>query len=114
MSSNPPQTYSDFVERFPQLGEAWDLLRDGGKNSGPLDERSQLLIKLGIAMGAQRTGAVSSATRKALKAGVTMEEVEQVVALAASTIGMPGAVAAFQWSRNAGRKSSSKNGETES
>lgn len=108
MSSNPPQTYSDFVERFPKLGEAWDLLREGGENSGPLDERSQRLIKLGIAIGAQRPGAVSSATRKALKAGVTMEEVEQVVALAASTVGMPGAVAAFQWSRNASRKGAPK------
>lgn len=104
MSSNPPQTYSDFVERFPQLGEAWDLLREGGKSAGPLDQRTQLLVKLGIAIGAQRTGAVSSATRKALKGGVTMEEIEQVVALAASTIGMPGAVASFQWSRNASRK----------
>ena len=108
MSSNPPQAYSDFVERFPQLGDAWDLLREGGKSSGPIDERTRLLIKLGIAIGAQRTGAVSSATRKALKAGVAMEELEQVVALAASTIGMPGAVAAFQWSRNAERKVSSE------
>ena len=35
--------------------------------------------------------------RKALAAGVAPEEIYQAVALAASTIGLPGAVAAFTW-----------------
>jgi alkylhydroperoxidase/carboxymuconolactone decarboxylase family protein YurZ len=40
---------------------------------------------------------VRSAVRKALKAGVSREEIEQVVALGASTLGMPSSVAVFSW-----------------
>ena len=38
--------------------------------------------------------------RKALALGVTQEEMEQTVALAASTLGMPSTVAAFCWVRD--------------
>ena len=104
MSSKVPKAYLDFIERFPELGQAWDLMRDSGENAGPLDERTRLLIKLGIAIGAQRSGATSSATRKALKAGLSNREIDQVIALAASTVGMPAAVAAFQWMNQARNK----------
>jgi 4-carboxymuconolactone decarboxylase len=107
MSSNAPKSYLDFVTRFPKLSEAWDLMRESGSSAGPIDARTQLLIKLGIAIGSGRTGSVSSATRKGLNNGVTMEELEQVIALAASTIGLPAAVAALQWSRAVEQKSPS-------
>ena len=74
--------YQRFVEQYPKLGQAWDLIADQGAD-GPLDERTQRLIKLGIAMGAMRTGAVHSGVRKALALGIAEEELEQVVALAA-------------------------------
>ena len=44
-----------------------------------------------------RNGAVRSGVRKAADMGISREEVEQVVALAAGTIGMPSAVACFSW-----------------
>jgi alkylhydroperoxidase/carboxymuconolactone decarboxylase family protein YurZ len=40
---------------------------------------------------------VHSSVRKALAAGIAVEEIEQVVALAASTLGMPSTVAVFTW-----------------
>lgn len=94
----PPKTYSAFVERFPALGEAWGMINDAGSD-GPLDERTQRLLKLAIAVGAMRPGPVHSNTRKALALGITMEEIEQVVALAAGTLGMPGTVAVWSWVR---------------
>lgn len=97
MSSTPPKTYESFVARFPQLGEAWELLREGGRRAGQLEGPEIALVKLGVAIGAQREGAVHSAVRKALAAGLGREEIEQVVALAASTIGLPTAVAAYTW-----------------
>jgi len=48
-------------------------------------------------MGAMREGAVHSAVRKARAAGVTRADIEQVVALAASTVGFPSAVALHSW-----------------
>ena len=98
-SPRPPEAYTAFVERFPKLGQAWDLVGEAGKN-GPLDAKSARLIKLGIAMGALRQGAVHSCVRKALAEGVSRAEIEQVVALASGTLGFPATVAVFSWMRD--------------
>lgn len=95
-ANQPPRAYRDFVQRFPQLGAAWDLINEAGAQ-GPLDERTCRLIKLGIAIGALREGAVHSSVRKALGMGITAAELEQVVALAAGTLGLPSTVAAHTW-----------------
>src|SRR3970282_1803413 len=86
------------VRRFPSLGTAWDLVnQEGGR--GPLDEKTQRLLKLAIGIGALREGAVHSGVRKARDAGANLAEMEQVVALAASTIGFPASVAVWSWVR---------------
>ena len=95
-TSRPPALHQQFVRRFPRLGEAWDLVNPEGAD-GPLDVRTQRLLKLAIAIGALREGAVHSGVRKARDAGATLAEMEQVVALAASTIGLPSAVATWSW-----------------
>ncbi|MBL0311565.1 MAG: carboxymuconolactone decarboxylase family protein [Holophagaceae bacterium] len=92
----PPSAYSEFVARFPKLGQAWDLLAEAGKE-GPMDDRTARLVKLAIAIGAQKEGAVHASVRKALAIGITLEELEQVVALSAGTLGLPSAVAAHTW-----------------
>ncbi len=98
MKRTPDSTmkYMDFIQRFPRLGEAWDAIHRE-EAQGPLDARTMRLVKVAVAMGAFREGAVHSAVRKALKAGVTREELEQVVALGASTLGMPSSVAVYTW-----------------
>jgi 4-carboxymuconolactone decarboxylase len=98
-ASKPPAAHGEFVRRFPKLGQAWDLVNEEG-GSGPLDARTQRLIKLAIAIGAMREGAVHSGVRKARDAGASLEELEQVVALGASTIGLPSAVAVWTWIRD--------------
>ena len=92
----PPRRYQDFIEKFPKLGAAWERIAEAGK-VGPLDEKTIRLIKLGIAIGALREGAVHSSVRKAQALGITKGEVEQVIALAAGTLGLPATVAAFTW-----------------
>ena len=64
---------------------------------GPLDAKAQRLIKLAIAIGALREGAIRANVRKALAMGITKAEIEQVIALATSTVGFPGTVAVFTW-----------------
>ncbi len=95
----PPATYEQFIERFPKLEEAWSAIRDAG-DDGPLDSKTCRLIKLAIAIGAMRTGAVHSGVRKSIGAGISVEEIEQVVALAAGTLGLPSTVAAYSWVRD--------------
>jgi 4-carboxymuconolactone decarboxylase len=92
----PPKTYEVFVRRYPKLAEAWEKISDAGRD-GPLDPKTTRLVKLAIAIGAMREGAVHSSVRKALADGIAVEELEQVVALAASSLGMPATVAIFTW-----------------
>ncbi len=98
--SKPPKIHDEFVRRFPKLGQAWDLMREA--SAGPLDERTCSLLKLAIAVGALREGAVHSSARKARALGATRAEIEQIVALAASTLGMPATVAVYSWLREPG------------
>ena len=93
-----PKTYRDFIARFPKLGEAWEALSEAGRQ-GPLDAKTQRLLKLAVAIGALKEGPVHASARKALAAGITREEMEQVVALAAGTLGMPSTVAVWSWIR---------------
>ncbi len=96
--SKPPAVHQQFLRRFPGIGGAWDLVNQQGA-AGPLDARTQRLAKLAISIGAMREGAVHSAVRKARDAGVPLAEMEQLVALAASTIGFPSSVAVWSWIR---------------
>ena len=96
--SRPPAAHQQFVRRFPNLGKAWDLVNEEG-GTGPLDAKTQRILKLAIAIGAMREGAVHSGVRKARDAGASLAAMEQVVALAASTIGLPASVAAWNWVR---------------
>lgn len=99
MQPKPPKTFHNFIERYPKLGEAWDMIRDAEGEAGLLDKKTIRLLKLAISIGALKEGSTHSATRKALAAGVSVEEIEQVIALAASTIGFPSTVAAYSWIR---------------
>jgi alkylhydroperoxidase/carboxymuconolactone decarboxylase family protein YurZ len=98
-SSKPPAAHQQFVHRYPRLGRAWDLVNEEG-GVGPLDAKTQRLVKLAVAVGAMREGAVHSGVRKAHDAGASLAEVEQVVALAATTIGFPATVAVWRWVRD--------------
>ncbi len=93
---DPPSTHGDFTSRFPHLADAWSAIAEAGRQ-GPLDAKTRRLIKLAVAMGALREGAVHASVRKALGQGVTAEELYQVVALSASTLGLPSAVACYTW-----------------
>lgn len=95
----PPSTYKEFVARYPKLAQAWEKISEAGAE-GPLDEETSRLVKLGIAIGAMREGAVHSSVRKARALGISREAVEQVVALAASTMGLPSTVAVWSWARD--------------
>lgn len=97
--SSIPKSYREFTAAFPDLEKAWDAAR-AAEESGPLDAKTSRLVKLGIAVGALKEGAVHSAVRKALLAGASREEIDHVIALAATTIGFPSAVAAFTWIRD--------------
>jgi 4-carboxymuconolactone decarboxylase len=94
-----PAIYRDLRKRYPDVLAAQDQLAAAVERSGPLDARTQRLVKLALAVGCLAEGAVRSNTRKALEHGVTAEEIEQVVLLAVTTRGFPAAVASWGWIR---------------
>ena len=94
-----PKIHQDFIARYPELGKAWELMAEAGRD-GPLDDRTVRLIKLAVAMGAMREGAVHASVRKARAQGISAAEIEQAVAVAASTMGLPSAVALYSWCRD--------------
>ncbi len=92
-----PSKYKEFASEFPEI---FNLYKDLGikvRESGPLDENTQNLIKLGIAVGSNSRGAVMSHTRKALETGATKEEICHAILLALSTTGFPTMIAALNW-----------------
>jgi alkylhydroperoxidase/carboxymuconolactone decarboxylase family protein YurZ len=92
----PPKAYESFVNRYPKLGQAWESIHKAG-DEGPIDETTARLLRLGISIGAMREGAIHSSVRKALAIGITKAEIEQVIALAAGTLGLPSTVAVYTW-----------------
>ena len=91
-----PKVHQAFVARHPNLASAWESMGSAA-SQGPLDARTVRLLKLAVAMGAMREGAVHASVRKAVALGISEDELQQVVAIAASTVGMPSTVALFSW-----------------
>lgn len=92
-----PKVYERFTQRFPEVFNNYEQLGVACREAGPLDEKTQDLIKLGIAIGANSRGGVMSHTRKAIAAGASSEEILQTVLLALTTTGFPNMIAAISW-----------------
>ena len=77
--------------------DAYNRLGQAVVDAGPLDAKTERLVKLAIAVGASLEGAVHSHVRRGLSAGLTRDELRHVALLAITTIGWPSAVAAYAW-----------------
>lgn len=95
--SKIPKRYSQFMERFPNVGQAYQDLGLAASQAGPLVEKDRELIRLGIAVGAKMEGAVKSHVRRALESGASPEEIRHVAILSTTTIGFPSMMAALSW-----------------
>ena len=92
-----PPIVQKIQREHPQVWDAYNKLGAALGKAGPLDARTEHLVKLAIAVGAGLQGAVGSHTRRSLADGLTREELEHVALLATTTVGWPSAVAAYSW-----------------
>ena len=92
-----PARYQQFAKSYPTVMQAVEALGEAAQSAGPLDGRTRALVKLAIALGALREGAVHSHTRRALQASCTPDELRHVAVLAITTIGFPSTMAAMSW-----------------
>lgn len=92
-----PEIYQDFKNNFPEISKHYDTIAQSCNKWGPLDSKTQRLIKLGIAAGLNSEGAVRSHVRRALEEGLSPDELRHAVLLAFTTAGYPAMNAAMKW-----------------
>ncbi len=100
MTDELPQPYQDFTKDYPKIAEAYEGLGSATHEVGPLDDRVRRLVKLAIAVGGRLEGAVRAQARQSRAMGVSDAELDHVVLLALTTIGLPSTVAARTWIRD--------------
>lgn len=92
-----PRVYRDLRAEHPGIAQAYDQLGDACRQAGPLSEREQRLVKLGMAVGLSSEGAVRSHVRRGLNDGLTRADLLHAIAIAVPTAGFPATAAAYQW-----------------
>ncbi|MEH1017420.1 carboxymuconolactone decarboxylase family protein [Micromonospora sp. CPCC 206060] len=97
MAEYLPSIYRQFLERFPDVAEAQGALARVVRDRNSFDDRTDRLIKLALAIGAEAEGAVRSNVRKAMAHGATLDQVRGVALNAITTCGFPTAIAALSW-----------------
>lgn len=95
--SKLPKRFERFLKEYPNVAVAYENLGESVHEAGPLDEKTRVLVKLGISAGAKMEGAVHAQVRKALKLKIKKDEIRHVVLLLIPTIGFPAAMAAMSW-----------------
>jgi 4-carboxymuconolactone decarboxylase len=92
-----PRPYEWFKANYPEIWQAYDKLAALSHGAGPLGAKERELVKLAMAIGARREGAVHSHTRRALAEGATKEEICHLVLMGLTTLGFPSTIAALTW-----------------
>lgn len=92
-----PPIVEEFAREHPEVWDAYNRLGEAAAKAGPLDARTERLVKLAIAVGGGLEGGVRSHVRRGLAAGLTSNELKHVAILAITTAGWPSALAAFSW-----------------
>ena len=100
MGQELPKPVTEFRKLYPDVWKAFTELGERCHDAGPLNERDRRLVKLALSIGAGLEGATHSAVRNARKAGLSRKEIDHVVVLSVTTLGLPSATRAFTWTRD--------------
>lgn len=95
-----PPAFRDFQAEQPDVHRAYEALSKAAQDAGPLDDSTRHLVKLAIAVGARLEGATRSHARRARQAGVSDEQIDHLIMLSVTTIGLPSMMAARTWVRS--------------
>jgi len=92
-----PKHFQAFKTNFPDIHKTYEKLAKSCRDHGPLDQKTQDMVKLGIAIGQNSRGGVMSSARKALASGATADEIHHAILLSLTTVGFPAMIAAMEW-----------------
>jgi AhpD family alkylhydroperoxidase len=96
-----PKPFRQFQEEYPAVYQAYENLGAAVSQSGPLEQKTRELVKLGMSAAGGQESAVHSHTHRSLVAGATREEIEHAILLGITTIGFPRTMAALTWAKKA-------------
>lgn len=94
-----PEIFRQFTRDHKEIADSLERVGELCSKAGPIEPKYRHLIQLGAAVGAESKGAVRSHARRALQAGASAAEIEQVVLLAVSLVGFPAMIASYGWVR---------------
>ena len=92
-----PDIFKTFLANHGDIAEAYQKAGTLCSNAGPIEEKLQHLIQLGVAVGIGSKGGVRSHARRAKDLGATDQEILQAVLLAAPIVGFPTMMASYGW-----------------
>ncbi|RJP84063.1 MAG: carboxymuconolactone decarboxylase family protein [Desulfobacteraceae bacterium] len=92
-----PKHFQNFKKKFPAVHASYEQLAKSCRDYGPLDQKTQDLVKLGIAIGQNSKGGVMSNARKAMASGATADDIHHAILLSLTTVGFPAMIAAMGW-----------------
>ncbi len=95
--SELPPIVQNLAKQQPEVWSAYNRLGEAIAASGPLDPKTQRLVKLALAVGAGLEGGVHSHVRRGKAEGLSKEELCHVALLSVTTLGWPSAVKAYSW-----------------
>lgn len=93
----PPEPFRKFVEKHPDVADAYRRLGEAVAEAGPLSEREIHLVKLGVSLGARLEGASHAHTRKARAAGIEPDALRHAAILTCPTLGFPSMMMCLNW-----------------
>ena len=99
--SDLPRSYERFQDEYPDVWKSYEKLGEIAATSGPLDQKTRELIKLGMAAATGSESAVHSHTHRAMEIGVSAEEIEHAILVGITTMGFPRMMAALSWAKAA-------------
>jgi AhpD family alkylhydroperoxidase len=86
-----------FSIQYPEVNEALNHLRQVCEKSRQFDEKISMLLKLAVAVGAGLENTVKAHAAKALRLGLTEDQIEEVILINLPSIGYAKSVAALNW-----------------
>ncbi len=91
-----PEYFNQLEKRYPDVANSFTRLSADCAGAGPLDMKTQRLVKLGVAVGAGIEGDVQNLAIQALAEGITPDELRHAVLISVTTAGFPIMIAAMQ------------------
>ena len=91
-----PKTLSQFKKQFPDVWLTYEQLRNTCSETGPLDQKTVELIKVGISAALAREGGLVAHVSKARKAGAKKPEIYQAMFQGLGLAGFPTILSAYR------------------